>query len=169
MAQQSSAKRWIHPVDLSLSLVILVFCGLAYYVTTTFEEVSALFSENIPPEWFPQLLITVIVFLVLLMPFEHAVRVAQGGDGMDEDRKTTVKPIAYMTVAAVLCVVAISQWLGTFLTLMAICTVLPPLWGERRWLLVAAFGIGFPIVVALVFSQIFKIFFQPGIFGLSFP
>jgi len=155
-------------VDLVLSLAILMVCAVLYYVTSTFDEVSVLFADNIPPEWFPRLLLWVIVGLALLMPFEHAVRVARGGVGMDSDRRTTVKPIAYVTVVAATIIVAASQWLGTFLTLMAVCLVLPPLWGERRWSLVAAFGIGFPIVVALLFSQVFKIYFQPGVFGLSF-
>lgn len=161
-------RRWVHPVDLALSVAILIACAYLYYVTSTFDEMTALFGDSIAPQWFPRLLIWVIAFLAILMPFEHAVRVARGDAGMDEDRRDTVKPIAYLTVLAVLIIVSVSQLLGTFLTLMAACIVLPPLWGERRWVLVAAFGIGFPIVVTLLFSQVFKIFFQPGVFGLSF-
>jgi putative tricarboxylic transport membrane protein len=161
-------RRWVHPVDLALSVAILSACAYVYYLTANFEEMSPLFVDNLPPQWFPRLLLWVIAFLALLMPFEHAVRVARGGSGMDGERKNTVKPIAYITVATMLVIVSVSQLLGTFLTLLAACLVLPPLWGERRWRLVAAFGIGFPIVVALLFSQVFKIYFQPGIFGLSF-
>jgi hypothetical protein len=33
--------------------------------------------------------------------------------------------------------------------------------------MMVGFGLGFPTAVALVFTQVFKIYFQPGIFGLS--
>ncbi len=163
------ARRWVHPSDLVLSLVILALVGFFFYVSMTFEEVSALFDGGVTPEFFPRLLLWVIAILAVLMPFEHAWRAARSGDsGLDEDRKDTVQPIAYVTMVVALLIVAVAEHLGTYLTLMAACCVLPALWGERRWLMMVGFGLGFPTAVALVFTQVFKIYFQPGIFGLSF-
>jgi len=155
-----------------LSLVILALVGFFFYVSTTFEEVSALFDGGVTPEFFPRVLLWVIAILAVLMPFEHAWRVARSGgsgdSGLEQDRKSTVQPIAYITMAAALAIVGAAEFLGTYLTLIVACCVLPALWGERRWLMMLCFGLGFPTAVMLVFTQVFKIYFQPGIFGLSF-
>ena len=42
MTAASGIRRWVHPVDLALSLAILAFVGLFYYFSTQFEEVSPL-------------------------------------------------------------------------------------------------------------------------------
>ena len=169
MSKPSTARRWIHPVDLVLSLVILALVGYFAYLTTTFEEVSALFDGGVTPEFFPRLMLWVIAILAVLMPFEHAWRVARtGSSGLEEDRKKATKPIAFVTMAVALVIVSAATWLGTYLTLIAVCLVLPVLWGERRWVPVSLFGLGFPTVVMLVFTQVFKIYFEPGVFGLSF-
>jgi putative tricarboxylic transport membrane protein len=163
-APASGFRRWVHPSD----LVILVLVGFFFYVSTTFEEVSALFDGGVTPEFFPRLLLWVIAILAVLMPFEHAWRAARSGDsGLEEDRKKTVQPIAYVTMGVALVIVGAAEFLGTYLTLIVACCVLPALWGERRWPLMLAFGLGFPTAVMLVFTQVFKIYFQPGILGLS--
>ena len=170
--KSASARRWVHSSDLVLSLVILTLFALFFYLSTTFEEVSALFDGGVTPEFFPRLLLWVIGVLALLLPFEHAWRVARSGgsgdSGLEEDRKGMVKPIAYITMVVASVIVGLAEHLGTYLTLIVACCVLPALWGERRWLLMAAFGLGFPTAVMLLFTQVFKIYFQPGIFGLSF-
>lgn len=169
MSTQTGRRRWIHPVDLALSAGILALVAFFAYVSTTFEEVSPLFDGGITPEFFPRLILWVIAVLAVLMPFEHAWRVARtGASGLEEDRRTRVKPIAYITMAAALVIVGAAPFLGTYLTLMAVCFALPVLWGERRWGLVLGFGLGFPTAVMLLFTQVFKIYFEPGIFGLSF-
>jgi hypothetical protein len=169
MSKQSAVWRWVHPVDLALSLATLALVAYFAYLTTTFEEVSALFDGGVTPEFFPRLMLWVIGFLVILMPFEHAWRTARTGDsGLEEDRKKAAKPIAYITMAVALVIVSAATWLGTYLTLIFACLALPALWGERRWVPMVLFGLGFPTVVMLVFTQIFKIYFEPGIFGLSF-
>lgn len=169
MANPTGARRWVHPMDLALSLAILLLVAFFGYVSTTFEEVSALFDGGIAPEYFPRLMLWIIAILAVLMPFEHAWRVARtGGSGLEEDRKSRVKPIAYVTMAVALVIVGAAEWLGTYLTLIVICCTLPALWGERRWVLMAAFGLGFPTAVMVLFTQVFKIYFQPGVLGLNF-
>lgn len=169
MPQKTGIWRWVHPMDLALSLVLLALVGYFAYLTTTFEEVSPLFDGGITPAFFPLVMLWVIGILAALMPFEHAWRAARtGGSGLEEDRKSVVKPIAYVTMIAALIIVAAAEWLGTYLTLIVISFSLPMLWGERRWLPLIAFGIGFPTAVMLLFTQVFKIYFQPGVLGLSF-
>ncbi len=157
----------VHRTDLALSLAILALVGAGFYLCTTFEEVSPLFADTIPPDFFPRLMLSVIGVLAVLLPFEHAVRSRRGDSGLDEDRRDTVRPIAYVTFAAALVLVAAAEWLGTYLTLIAICFALPLLWGERRWMPLAAFALGFPTAVMILFTQAFQIYFQPGVFGLN--
>ena len=169
MSKRSAAWRWVHPMDLALSMGILALVAYFAYLTTTFEEVSALFDGGVTPEFFPRLMLWVIGILAALMPFEHAWRTARSGDsGLAEDRKRSVKPIAYYTMVAALVIVGAATWLGTYLTLIAACVILPVLWGERRKVPLILFGLGFPTAVMLLFTQVFKIYFEPGIFGLSF-
>ncbi len=169
MRSSSGFWRWVHPMDLVLSLAILALVAYFAYLTTTFEEVSALFDGGVTPEFFPRLILWVIGILTILMPFEHAWRTARtGASGLEEDRKRAAKPIAYYTMAVALVIVGAATWLGTYLTLVFACVALPILWGERRWVPLILFGLGFPTAVMLVFTQVFKIFFEPGILGLSF-
>jgi putative tricarboxylic transport membrane protein len=169
MANSTGVRRWVHPVDLVLSAAILLFVAFFAYMSTTFEEVSALFDGGITPEYFPRLLLWIIAILAVLLPFEHAWRVARtGGSGLEEDRKRSVKPIAFVTMAVALVIVGAAEWMGTYLTLIVICCTLPAIWGERRWIPMVAFGLGFPTAVMVLFTQVFKIYFQPGVLGLNF-
>lgn len=156
----------IHGTDLWLTLIILAVCGGLYYVTTGFDEVSQLLAQNLPPEWFPRLLIWTIVVLTLLLPIEHLFH-ARGKKHLDEDRRHRIKPMAMVTAGLLTLVVASMQWLGTFLAMIFLCVALPILWGERRLKVVLPFAIIFPTVVALLFTQVLKVYFEPGIFGLG--
>ena len=73
----TSAFSFMHRTDLVLTLLIFIVCGALYYITTDFEEVSLLLSQNIGPEWFPRLLIWFIVVLSVALPFEHLMRKQQ--------------------------------------------------------------------------------------------
>ena len=157
----------IHGVDLGVAVVLLVFCGWAYWLTTGFDEVSPLLTQNIPPEWFPRLLIWTIGVLTLVLPFEHRF-LEKGREGLDKDRRHRIPLMVFLT-AGLLCVTVYAiEWLGTFFTMVFICVALPLLWGERRWKVILPFAVIFPALVALVFTQFLKVYFEPGAFGLDF-
>jgi len=157
----------VHRVDLWVAAVLLAFCAGAYYLTTTFDEVSRLLTQNVPPEWFPRLLIWTIAILALALPFEHRF-LAQSREGLDADRKTAIPPIAVVTAVLLCLVVAAIAWIGTFYAMILVCLALPVLWGERRWKLLIPYVILFPAVIALLFTQVLKVYFEPGAIGLSF-
>ncbi len=50
---------------------------------------------------------------------------------------------------------------------MSVCFFIPLLWGERRLHVVVPFAIIFPVCVAALFELVLKVFFAPGILGLS--
>jgi len=157
----------VHRIDLWVAVVLFAFCGGAYYLTTGFEEVSALLAQNVPPEWFPRLLIWTIVILTLVLPFEHRF-LEKGRAGLDSDRKTPIPPMVVITAILLCLTVAAIAWIGTFFTMVVVCLALPLLWGERRWKVLIPFAILFPLVVALLFTQGLKVYFEPGAFGLDF-
>jgi hypothetical protein len=82
----------VHPVDLVITIIILSVCGALYYVTTSFEEVSDMLSQNIPPEFFPRLVMLLIAILALALPFEHLFQRRRGND-LDSKRRKKLRPL----------------------------------------------------------------------------
>jgi len=157
----------VHRTDLTLAVVILAVCGVLYYLTTRFEKVPALMSQNIPPEWFPRILIWVIVLLTVIIPFEHLMH-KKGKKHLDEDRSARIKPISIYSAILLCCIVVSMPWLGTFLTLILVCTLMPILWGEKRVKVLLPFAVLFPGLVALLFTKVLGVFFEPGIWSKLF-
>ena len=155
----------IHWTDLWLAVVILAGCAALYYATAGFDKVSPLMAQNIPPEWFPRLLIWTIVVLTLLLPFEHLFLGLGRGD-IDEDRSVRIKPVAVVTAILLVGVVASILVIGTMLATVLACILLPLLWGERRAKVLIPFAILFPGAVTLLFTQVLKVYFEPGMIGL---
>ena len=83
------------------------------------------------------------------------------------DRRRPIKPIAFVTAALLCLVVAAMSYLGTLLTMVAACALMPPLWGERRLKVIVPFAIIFPLIVAVVFSMFLQVYFEPGVLGLT--
>ena len=171
-AASGEKKRWsfsslVNRTDLTLAVVILAVCGVLYYLTTRFEKVPELMSQNIPPEWFPRILIWVIVLLTVIIPFEHLMH-KKGKKHLDEDRSARIKPISIYSAILLCCIVVSMPWLGTFLTLILICTLMPILWGEKRVKVLLPFAILFPGLVALLFTQVLGVFFEPGLWSKLF-
>ena len=159
--------RLIHPVDTVIAAMIFALCGWLFYETLNFDSVSALFSQNIPPGLFPQILLIVICILSAGMPFEHILLRRKGKD-IDKTRRDRVKPVTWITMALLLAITASAPIFGTFLTMVLVCAVLPLAWGERRLHYVLVFALSFPAAVAFVFSGILGVYFEPGLIGLSF-
>ena len=79
----------IDRTDLGLAIIILAICGYLYWVTTGFDKVADLFAQDVPPEFFPRLLIWTIVVLTLGLPFEHLF-LRKRGKSLDEERANRV-------------------------------------------------------------------------------
>lgn len=158
--------RLIHPVDGVVTLIILAVVGWLYYETSQFEEVSFLFSQNVPPQMFPRILLIFIAALALMMPFEHLLLKRKGKD-IDKDRREPVKAIAWKTMAGLVAVVSAAPLLGTLLTMSAVCIVIPVLWGERRLKVILPFAVIFPLCIAFLFSIVLGVHFDPGVVGIS--
>ncbi len=160
----TSVSSLIHWTDFRLMVVVLVVCAGLYAVTATFEEVAAMLAQNIPPEWFPRLLIGTIVVLSLVLPFEHLF-LEQGAAEIDKGRSEKIKPMAMITAVLLILAVASILLFGTALAMVLVCIALPLLWGERRAKVLVPYFVLFPFAVTVLFTQVLKVYFEPGAFG----
>ena len=156
----------LHTTDVVVAAVIFAICGTLYYVTTTFDKVSNLLAQNIPPEFFPQLIIYTIVIFTLGVPFEHLLH-KRRGDNIDSERSERIKRMPYVTAGLIIALVVGIPYLGMLLTMFGVCALLPLLWGERRLKLIIPFAILFPLAVAYLFNKVLLVYFEPGIFGIA--
>ena len=76
--------------DTIIASLMIAMIAFLWFVTTKFEKVPDLFSNNIPPEMFPQILLTIILFMVLIIPFEH-IFLKKNGKDIDSSRKNLFK------------------------------------------------------------------------------
>ena len=157
----------IHRTDLIIAIIILAICAWLFYLSGQFENVADLFAQDITPEFFPRLLLWFIIGLTLLLPFEHLFG-PQNRRKLDKGRTQAIRPMAYITTGLMVALLIAMPWLGTYLTLIAVCILLPLLWGERRWLVLLPYAILFPSIVMWLFSQVLKVYLAPGIFDLDF-
>jgi hypothetical protein len=72
--------------DTIIASLMIAMIAFLWFVTTQFEKVPDLFSNNIPPEMFPQILLTIILLMVLVIPFEH-IFLKKNGKDIDASRK----------------------------------------------------------------------------------
>jgi len=157
----------IHLTDLIVSLTVIAICLFFYYVTTTFDEVSNLLAQNVPPEFFPRGVLIIIMILALGLPFEHLVH-RRRGENIDSERSERVRRLPYLSAALLFLSILAMPYIGTLLSTIGICVALPLLWGERRWRLIVLFALIFPTAVAYVFDRILLVQYEPGLFGVTF-
>ena len=157
----------VHRTDFILAVIILSVSGFLYYVTTGFEKASRQMSQNIPPEWFPRLLLIFIATLTVIIPFEHLFH-KKGKRGLDEDRRAQVKPIAIYSAALLCGIILLMPWLGTFLSMVFVCLLMPLLWGEKRLKILLPFAVVFPGLVTFLFTKVLGVYFELGIWAKLF-
>lgn len=145
--------------DIGVTLVILAVAAVLWLETTTFEAVSTLLAQNIPPEFFPRLVLVTIVVLALVLPFEPLILKRRGA----RRRSAPLPAMTWITAVLLAAVAASTAWVGTLASMVLACLLLPVLWGERRMTRVIPFALLFPGAVALVFSGLLKVPFEPGL------
>lgn len=156
----------INRSDVGVAAILLAVCAGLYYATTSFEEVSPLFAQDMPPERFPRMLLWVIVALSIALPFERWLR-KEKGKVLDKARSSPTRPIVYFTAGFLALAVLAIPWIGTLLVLALVCIGLPLLWGERRLKLLIPFVALFPAAVMLLFTKVLGVYFDPGVIGFE--
>ncbi len=132
-------------------LVILGFCAVAYYLTTTFDRVPPILKRGIQPADFPQLVIGVIAMLALYL----MVR--------DRTPAPSTLPSAVHLSLGLLLAFPVLATLDLFLALAVFGLLLSSLWGERRWWALTLVCLVVPLAVFLLFDIVFEIRFPRGL------
>lgn len=142
-----------HP-DIMVGVLLLIFCAIAFAITTTFPEVPAMLSQNIPPTFFPRLVLGIISILSLALI----------GSGLKQRRKakSEVRPSVFVTAGVITLSVALIQLLGMLLTLSLLLVILPLCWGERRIHLIGILAVGVPFAIYLIFALALGVRFPAG-------
>lgn len=139
-----------------MAIVVIIASIIAYWISTTFDDVPSALSQGVPPESYPQLLLGFMIFLCGVLFFESRAR--------PEKAKKPIKPIVYYT-AAILVVAALSiEWLGIVGAMVIVCAALPLLWKDRRYKAVGLFVILLPVIVYQLFHGVLEVQFPLGIF-----
>ena len=148
--------------DTIIAALMISIIAFLWFITTKFEKVPDLFSNNIPPEMFPQILLMIILGMVLIIPFEH-IFLKKSGKNIDDSRKNPVAKSTIGTMIILSLIVTFSQVLGATLTIITISIALPIYWGEKRLKVLIPYVIGFPLFVILLFNITLGVHFEPGL------
>ena len=105
--------------DTIIAIILTLIIAFLWFETTKFEKVPDLFSNNIPPEMFPQILLVIILGMVLIIPFEH-IFLKKSGKNIDSSRKNPVQISTIGTMIILSAIIASSQILGAALTIIAV-------------------------------------------------
>jgi putative tricarboxylic transport membrane protein len=152
----SRAPRWLRAhQDVAVGAVLLALCALGYWLTTHFDEVPAMLSQNVPPTFFPRLILTFIAVL-------SAVLIVSGL-GRGADHKEALRPIVLVTAVLIVVTAIAMTTLGTLPTLTLLTVVLPLIWGEKRYLVIGLLALATPAAVYVVFTLALHVRFPQGV------
>ncbi len=140
--------------DTYVGVTLLALCAVIYWLTTGFTEVPAMLSQNVPPTFFPRLVLSFVAILSVVLIFN--------GLGKRPEVNVRIKPAVLVTAAIVVLAGLLAGLLGTLPTLALIAIALPLAWGERRLRPIGILAIGLPASIYLIFSVALGIRFPPG-------
>ncbi|MEZ5936370.1 MAG: tripartite tricarboxylate transporter TctB family protein [Alphaproteobacteria bacterium] len=156
----------IDPVDAALAAVLIAISVFLYVQTFGFDKPALFLGDNVLPEEFPRLLLWIIGALALALPFEHLLE-KKRHLLIRKSRQAPIGATTWATIALLVAILALAPVLGTILTIMACSVLLPILWGERRWRLVIVYAFLFTAVVTYIFAVLLRVYFEPGMVGVS--
>ena len=137
--------------SVAVSLVIIAFCAAAIWLSLSFERMPPILKRGVQPADFPQIVCVGIIFMTLLMMWRDPIRITEPFGSK------TLGTLCLMVGFVALCQIDL------FLGLAVFAGVLAFYWGERRisQLLLVTFIV--PVLVFLLFDQVFEIRFPRGI------
>jgi hypothetical protein len=143
--------------DVAAGLALLLFTLICYGLTMGFPAVPAMLSQNIPPTFFPRLVLGVMaLFSVVLIA---------GGLRAAPQPRPAVKRAVWLTAVPVALTPLAIATLGTWLTITLVCLALPALWGERRWPRIVLLAIVLPLCIYGLFGLALDLRFPAGLFA----
>ena len=103
-----------------------------------------------------------MLFLTAIIPFEFKIT-PQKVAKIDKERDEKTLPITWVTIFLLLTIVFLTDFLGAVLTMFVTCLLLPLVWGEKKYVVVAIYALLFPAFVWFLFNQLLGLYFAPGL------
>lgn len=136
-------------------LVILTLSLCAYLMTYQFPTVPPMLSQNIPPTFFPRVILTATAFLSTLLLLRGFAR--------PEPAMSGIPRIIWITAGLIGGSVILMNKIGMLPMLFLTSLFLPLLWGERRWVRLVFFAVMVPTAIYLLFTTILGLRLPMGI------
>ena len=143
-----------HP-DTLIGIVLLALCAIVFWLTTSFTEVPAMLSQNVPPTFFPRLVIGVVAALSIALIFNGLSTTARIAE--------RIEPSVWITASIIVIAGVVVGLLGTLITLSLVAIALPLAWGERRLRPIGLLAVTLPTGIYLIFSVALGIRFPGGL------
>lgn len=140
----SAIESWLIP------LIIIIFCGFTYWLTTGFDRMPPILKRGIQPSDFPQLLVVLMVGLTALFVWKDPIKVSEK------------IPIPTFIALGMMLVFVLLVQLDFFFGLSIFCLGLTLLWKDRRWFTFIFVGLLVPLGVFFLFDQVFEVRFPRG-------
>lgn len=137
-----------------IAVVALGLCAGAFVLTTQFDEVPAMLSQNVPPTFFPRGILAVICLLSIALALTATKQTAESVERVDV--------AVYVTGGIFLATVLLLPILGMTPTVCLVAVALALYWGERRRIRVAIFALALPAAVYVVFVLVLGMRFPRG-------
>ena len=141
--------------EFAIAAVLLAFCAGVYALTARFESVPVALSLNMPPTYFPRLLVGTIAVLTGVLLIEALGRPAKV--------RAPIAPMVLVTAGGLVLAVAAVRPLGLLVTLYLLSAAFPLLWRERRGGFLLAFVVLFPTALYLLFAKVLEVQFPRGL------
>ncbi|WP_299632268.1 tripartite tricarboxylate transporter TctB family protein [uncultured Roseobacter sp.] len=130
---------------------IIVFCLLAYWLSTQFDRVPPILLRGMQPADFPQMVMLLIMALaVLVVVFDKPIA------------HDPIPPTVWISLGLFVVFVLAAQ-VDLFLGLGVFAGALAWVWGERRAWAIALVAVLSPALIFLLFDQVFSIRFPRGL------
>ncbi|MCV3271847.1 tripartite tricarboxylate transporter TctB family protein [Roseobacter sinensis] len=130
---------------------IIVFCLVAFWFSTQFDRVPPILLRGMQPADFPQMVLLLIMALsVLVMIFDQPIE------------HEPVAPNVWTSMGLFVVFALVAQ-VDLFLGLGVFAVALAWAWGERRLWGLGLVSLVSPLLIFLLFDQVFKIRFPRGL------
>lgn len=161
-APEKTGAKFYHRKDLYLALVLVAFGAFVYYEAGKFPPAPLVLGDTLNADVFPKILVVILLFLTAIIPFEFKIT-PQKVAKIDKERDEKTLPITWVTIFLLLTIVFLTDFLGAVLTMFVTCLLLPLVWGEKKYVVVAIYALLFPAFVWFLFNQLLGLYFAPGL------
>lgn len=140
-----NTSRWLIPG------LIILFCLVAFYFTTQFDQVPEILKRGIQPSDFPQLILLLLTGLACLLPFENI-----------QQNRAAIPPSVFISLTLMIIFVLLTH-LDFFIALGCFGGLLSFSWGERRLGALFLVTLLLPTFVFFLFDLVFEVRFPRGL------